>query len=110
MFEILATVSGTVLAMIAITVGLPALLSMKRAGPKERACIIRLAGVWSAFAVALGGWVILGMYVLLSLPEFWKGAYWASTVILWLGYLPALIHAIRASNCRHAQSRLRDAV
>jgi hypothetical protein len=110
MFEILATVSGTFLAMIAITVGLPALLSMNRAGPHERACVIRLAGIWSVFALALGGWVILGMYALLSLPEFWKGAYWGTTAVLWLGYLPALIVAIRASNRQHAQSRMRDAV
>lgn len=110
MLEILATISGTVLAVIAITVGLPALLGIRRAGPQERAFIIRLAAIWSVFALALGGWVMLGMYAMLSLPEFWKGAYWGNTVVLWLGYLPALSVVIRASNRQQAESRLRHAI
>jgi hypothetical protein len=109
MIEIVATVGATVLAMIVVTVGLPAVLGSVRAGPQERAYILRQAGYWSVFALALGGWVLLGIYALISLPEFWKGAYWGSTVVLWLGYLPALILAIRASNRRQAQLRLRDA-
>jgi hypothetical protein len=96
--------------MIAITVGLPALFSLGRVGPRERAYIIRQAAYWSLFALALGGWVLLGLYAMLSLPEFWRGAYWGSTAVLWLGYLPALVFTIRASNRRQAQLRLQDAV
>jgi hypothetical protein len=110
MLEIVTTIGATVLAMIGITVGVPALLSAGRAGPQERAFIIRLAGYWSMFALALGGWILLGIYTMLSLPEFWRGAYWGSTAVLWLGYLPALRVAIRASNRQQAQVRVRDAV
>ena len=87
-----------------------ALRCVRRSGPHERAYIIRQAGYWAVFALALTGWVIVGMYAMLSLSEFWKGAYWGSTVTLWLGYLPSLFFAIRASNRQQAQSRLRDAV
>ena len=110
MLEIVTTIGATFLAMIAITVGLPALFSLGRVGPQERAYIIRQAAYWSAFALALGGWVLLGLYATLSLPEFWRGAYWGSTVALWLGYLPALFFTIRASNRKQAELRLQDAV
>ena len=108
MLEIVTTIGGTFLAMIAITVGLPALFSLGRVGPRERAYIIRQAAYWSLFALALGGWVLLGLYAMLSLPEFWRGAYWGSTAVLWLGYLPTLILTIRASNRQQAQLRLQE--
>jgi hypothetical protein len=110
MLEIVTTIGATFLAMIAITVGLPALFSLGRVGPRERAHIIRQAAYWSVFALALGGWVVLGLYAMLSLPEFWRGAYWGSTAVLWLGYLPALFFTIRASNRKQAELRLQDAV
>jgi hypothetical protein len=110
MFEIFTTIGATVLAMIAITVGLPTLFSLGRVGPRERAFIIRQTAYWSVFTLALGGWVLLGIYAMLSLPEFWRGAYWGSTAVLWLGYLPALPLIIRASSRQQAQLRLQDAV
>jgi hypothetical protein len=110
MLEIVTTIGVTFLAMIAITVGLPALFSLGRVGPRERAYIVRQAAYWSVFALALGGWVVLGLFAVLSLPEFWRGAYWGSTAILSLGYLPALFYAITASNRRQAHLRLQDAI
>jgi hypothetical protein len=110
MLEIVTTVGASFLAMIAITLGLPALFGLGRAGPRERAYIVRQAAYWSVFALVLGGWVLLGLYATLSLPEFWRGAYWGSTAVLWLGYLPALVFTIRASNRQHAQLRLQDAI
>ena len=110
MLEIATTLGATILAMIAITVGLPFLFSLGRVGPRERAYILRLAAYWSVFALALGGWIVLGIYAMLFLPEFWRGAYWGSTAVLWLGYLPALRFTIRASNRQQAQLRLQDAV
>ena len=110
MLEIVTTVGATILAMLAVTVGLPILFSLGRAGRLERAYIIRQAAYWLVFGLALGGWVLLGLYAMLSLPEFWRGAYWGSTVALWLGYLPALVFTIRASNRQQAQFRARDAV
>jgi hypothetical protein len=110
MLEIVTTIGATVLAMIAVTVALPALFSLGRVGPRERAYILRQAAYWSVFALALGGWVVLGLYAMLSLPEFWRGAYWGSTAVLWLGYLPALLFTIRASNRHQARLRLQGAV
>jgi hypothetical protein len=110
MLEIVTTIGATFLAVIAITVGLPALFSLGRVGPRERAYVLRQAAYWSVFALALGGWVVLGLYATLSLPEFWRGAYWGSTAVLWLGYLPALVFTVRASNRQQAQIRLQDAV
>jgi hypothetical protein len=109
MLEIVTTIGVTFLAMIAITVGLPTIFSLSRVGLRERAYILRQAAYWSVFALAVGAWVLLGLYAVLSLPEFWRGAYWGSTVVLWLGYLPALVVAIRASNRQQAQLRLQDA-
>ena len=87
-----------------------ALFSLGRLGPRERAYIIHQAAYWSVFALASGGWVLLGLYGMLALNEFWRGAYWGSTAVLWLGYLPALVFTIRASNRQHAQLRLQDAI
>jgi hypothetical protein len=109
MLEIMATIGATCLTMVAITVWVPALFTLDRVGPGERAYIIRQATYWSVFALALGGWVLLGLYAMLSLPEFWRGAYWGSTALLWLGYLPALFFIIRASNRQQVQLRLQDA-
>ena len=62
MLEIVTTIGATFLAMSAITVGLPAPFTLGRVGPRERAYIIRQAAYWSVFALALGGWVLLGLY------------------------------------------------
>jgi hypothetical protein len=108
MLEIVTTIGAIILAMIGITVGLPALFTLGRVGRRERAYIIRQAAYWSVFGLALGGWVLLGLYGMLALNEFWRGAYWGSTAVLWLGHLPALFLIIRANNRQQAQLRLRD--
>jgi hypothetical protein len=106
MLEIAAIIGLSAVVLYAVVVGTAWFIHGRTAGPRERALFTRWA-VWGGLlATAITVWTVAGIAAFLSPAEFWRGAWAGGSAVLWLGYLPALILAVRAGSRQTAAAGL----
>lgn len=99
-------VCGALLAVMVICT-LPMLGSLRGAGPRYRAALVRQLWIGWAIAAAVFGWLALGWFAI-EVGGRWFGTYRDFTLVLMGAAFPLLFLGIRASNRSAAVAQASD--
>src|SRR3954452_6264734 len=89
-------VCGALLAAMGICT-LPMLGSLRGAGPRYRAALVRQLGIWWAVAAVVFAWLALGWFAI-EAGGRWFGPYRDFTLVLMGAAFPLLVLGIRVGN------------
>jgi hypothetical protein len=99
-------VAGVFVAVLAIT-SVPALASLRGAGPRYRRAVWRQLVFGWAVAGLVGAWMVLGWYALAAGPR-WMTPYRTATLVLMLASGPLLFLGIRYGVRSAARAQVAD--
>lgn len=99
-------VGGALLAVMAIC-SLPIFGSLRGAGPRYRAVLVRQLGIGWGVAALTVGWLALGWWALAAGPRYWT-PYRDFTLVLMGASVPLLAVGIRVGNRSAAAAQAAD--
>src|SRR5262249_19541921 len=98
MLEIFSVIGLSALGLFAAIVVGDLVVFGRRRGPHERALVARWVVYSGLLMMTMVVWVVAGIAAFLFGTEFWRQAWIGGSILLWLGYAPALVWTARSAH------------